>query len=318
VPEASPSLSVVVVTRDRAARLRAFLASLWRQTLPADRFEVVVVDDASTDGTQALVEGEAPQTPFSLRFVPVAGRPGMGALRNAGWRAAAGELVAFADDDCEAEPGWLEALDAAAREHPGAGVQGRTTPIPRELDRLGPLARTKWIETAGPWYQTCNIAYPRELLEQLGGFDPALRVAGEDTDLGWRAREAGAAITYEPRAHVRHAVEAIGVRGWLAIARRERVLVPVFARHPALRDEVGRLLLFKGDHALFAVAVAAVLAARVWRPLLALAVPYALSVARRCVGTRSGPAWAAWFVAYDAVAVACALGGAIENRVAFV
>ncbi len=212
----------------------------------------------------------------------------------------------------------MAVLDAIDRE-PESGFQGRTTPSPSELANTGPLTRSKLIEAAGPWYQTCNIVYPRELLERLGGFDRRYSVAGEDTDLGWRAREAGVAIGYLPAAHVHHAVERIGLAGWLEIAKRERSLAPLFRDHPGLRAEVASLGVFKGaQRSLFVVALLAVVLARSHRVALLGTLPYARVLASRCRAVGAGPQWAAWYVVYDAVAFAYAARGAAESHSIFI
>jgi glycosyltransferase involved in cell wall biosynthesis len=323
-----PRASVVVVTRNRAKRLGNLLRSLTSQTLPASEFEVVVVDDGSSDHTPALLAAARETAPFELQVVRIDDRPGLGAVRNRGWRAGRGGLVCFIDDDCEADPPWLMSL-LEASDGPGTAVQGRTTPIERELYRNGPLSRTKLIETAGPWYQTCNIAYPRPLLERLDGFDESFGVpepsaspyrgpvirTGEDTDLGWRAIEAGARIVYAPEARVRHAVEEIGVRGWLGVARRERSLSPLFRLHPGLRAEVARFGLFKNDHhALIALAGAAVLVGRRHRAALLLCLPYLRLLAARCRAQGVGPQWALWYTLFDSIALASSVRGAVESR----
>ena len=119
-----PEVSVVVATRDRAMLLEELLASLRRQTLPADRFEVLVVDDGSGDGTAALLATEERQG--TLRTVATGHREAVGpaAARNAGWRAARAPVVAFTDDDCVVSPRWLEEGLAACRAAPGCIVQG--------------------------------------------------------------------------------------------------------------------------------------------------------------------------------------------------
>jgi GT2 family glycosyltransferase len=317
--QGGPQIGVVVVTRNRAARLASLLASLRAQTIPADRFEVVVVDDGSEDDTYETVGREASSAPFALRVDRRAHGLGLARLRNVGWRRSQAPHIAFVDDDCEADADWLRECLAAAARAPNAVIQGRTTPIDRELSRLGPLARTKQIESPGPWYQTCNIAYPRPLLERLGGFDASYAIAGEDTDLAWRAIEAGARVEYAPRATVRHAVERIGVRGWLRIAMRERSLARLFARHPSLRAEVARLGLFKGEqHAAIALAIAAVALARPLPPALALAGPYAAITARRMRAVRANPCWAPWFALYDLIALLSSVRGSIEYRAGIV
>ena len=307
-----PAASVVIVTRNRAPRLRALLDSLAEQT--HDDFETVVVDDRSTDETAAVIaRAEESGTP-NVQAVHIAEQTGLAALRNAGWRRAEGRLVCFIDDDCIATSTWLEELVGASFQHPGAVVQGRTVPIPGELERTGPLTRTKLIERAGPWYQTCNIAYPKDLLEELDGFDDAFTIAGEDTDLAWRAIESGAPAVYAPSAIVQHAVEDIGIAGWLAIARRERPLNMLFSRHPDLRTEVVQLGFFKGRaHATPVLALLGLLGARGTPLSLVLAVPYALLLLARLRADRAAPPWIAWYIAYDAVAISYSLRGALES-----
>ena len=314
-----PQLSIVVVTRDRSARLERLLNSLARQTAPASALEVIVVDDASSDGTAALLASAARTTEVELKPISVTARPGIAELRNIGWRAARATHVAFIDDDCEATEGWAEKILAAIEDMPASGLQGRTTPSPSELADVGPLTRSKLIEGAGPWYQTCNIVYPRGLLERLGGFDARYRVAGEDTDLGWRAREAGAAIAYVRAAHVHHAVERIGIAGWIAVARRERILAPLFRDHRGLREQVASLGVFKGaQRSLFVIALVALIAARRHRVALLAAMPYARLLAARCRAVDAGPGWACWYVAYDAIALLSAVRGAGESRSPFI
>src|SRR5918999_1148194 len=120
---------------------------------------------------------------------------------------AGGTFIAFTDDDCVPTPGWLEALLAAAGERDDVVVQGRTLPNPAESDGLGAFARTMNITGATPHFETCNIMYPRALLERVDGFDEQFPApAGEDSDLGIRARGAGGVQVYEPAALVHHAV----------------------------------------------------------------------------------------------------------------
>ena len=233
-PVAEPRVSVVAATRDRPDRLAALLEALRAQTLAAADFEVVVVDDGSGPETSVLLEDAARGGDLALRIVRHDAPRGPGGARNAGWRAARGALVAFTDDDCRPAPGWLEAGLAAHERAPEAVVQGRTQPDPGERDRLGPFSRTVHVERLGPQYETCNIFYPRELLERLGGFDEGfgLRPGGEDSDLAWRAIELGRPTAFCGDALVFHAVLELGPLGALRDATRWTETVRVFARHP--------------------------------------------------------------------------------------
>ena len=247
--------SVVVPTRNRAPRLRALLASLAEQEGPA--FEVIVVDNASDDDTLAAV-AEADAAPGAhVRAIHLPRPLGPAVARNRGWRSARAPFVVFTDDDVVARPGWLAALTAAHERDPGAIVQGRTIPDPREADRLAAFSRSQAASGPGPWFQTCNIGYPRELLERLGGFDESFwEAAGEDTDLGWRAVEAGARVVYEPAAENWHAVHDLGAWRLIGSAQKWRLAVRNVARHPQLRDSLHRRLFWKPSHERLLVAAA--------------------------------------------------------------
>jgi GT2 family glycosyltransferase len=308
-------VSVVVPTRDRPQRLAALLVALREQTLPADAFEVIVVDDASaTPGTQAVLEEERGRGVLHLRSVRHSLPRGTAGGRNSGWRAARAPLVAFTDDDCVPAPGWLAAGLAAGEREPGAIIQGRTEPNPGELGRRGVLSRTISVETLGPQYEACNIFYPRAVLERVGGFDEifGLFSAGEDTDLAWRALGAGVRTAFAPDALVYHAVHELGPLRTLREALRLRQTAVVFARHPGTRVMLSRRLFWNGWHYL------------VIRSLLALALPrplrrfllarHALQLAARARAAGAGP-WAVPFLLlYDAIETGAVARGAVRYR----
>ena len=230
-----PQISVVAATHNRAERLAALLDSLRTQTVGRP-FEVVIVDDGSGDATPRVLAGAQAASDLDLRVVrndPPRGRAG---ARNVGWRAARAPLVAFIDDDCVADPGWLEAGVRAAEESPGTIVQGRTGPIPDELP-MDLFSRTVVVEKDGPYYETCNIFYPRALVERLGGFDEVSfpGFGGEDTDLAWRAIRQGVQTRYEPEARVFHAVVRMGPVGMLRYAAGWSQTMQIFALYPEIR-----------------------------------------------------------------------------------
>jgi glycosyltransferase involved in cell wall biosynthesis len=310
----APEVSVVIPTRDRAARLAAALQALAGQSLERERFEIVVVDDGSTDAT-AEVLGNEDGVPGvnGLRL------PGLGpaAARNAGWRAARAPLIAFTDDDCEPDRDWLRALLEASEAMPGAILQGVTRPIPREATSLRkPFARTRSIEGPSPWFATCNIAYPRDLLDRLGGFDELFPEAlGEDTDLGWRALERGARAEFVPAATVYHAVEDLGAAGYMRHALRGADAVYAFRRHPGLRERTLRYGVFRNPAlARLALALVGVGLARRHRAALALVIPYARNVAGRAMSSESAPVLVPYLVAYDLVQAFTSLRGSIRHR----
>jgi glycosyltransferase involved in cell wall biosynthesis len=217
-------ISVVVPTRNRADRLDACLAALARQTVASDEFEILVVDNGSTDDTVTRIARWAERRP-GLRRVEEP-EPGVSRARNAGIAAAEGELLAFVDDDAVAEPGWLATLLRAYDRWPRVGAAcGRAR---LRLERRPPA----WYGTfSEPWYSAMDFGpEPRLLLDpeevpwsvnlsvraavarEVGGFSEQLgRVgsnlhSGEEYPFVSAIRASGAHIAYEPDAIVWHAV----------------------------------------------------------------------------------------------------------------
>jgi GT2 family glycosyltransferase len=182
----------------------------------------------------------------------------------------------FVDDDCTAEPGWLPALVAAHRARPEAFIQGRVDPDPDELERARVYWTSRAVYESGPWYPSCNIAYPRALLERLVGFDETYHnPAGEDTDLAWRALELGVPDVFADDARVRHAVHSLGVVGLVRDASRWGDMVRVVKRHPGLRRHfVHRVFWVPTHERAFVLVAGMALARRTRGASLLLALPY--------------------------------------------
>jgi len=206
----SPRVSVVVPVRNRRDLLADCLDGLAAQTF--GDFEVVVVDDGSTDGSG---DGAAART-IAGKPVRVIDGGGQGAVhaRRVGVAAATGDVLAFTDSDCVPDRRWLERAVAAIDR--GADiVNGHTRPARPLL----PLERSMASGLEG-LYPTCNMLYRRAAYERAGGFDdtmgghwgfrPDSRSRGdgfgEDTLLAWRLIRSGATVAYEPDAVVEHAV----------------------------------------------------------------------------------------------------------------
>jgi glycosyltransferase involved in cell wall biosynthesis len=315
-----PAATVVVATRNRCQRLRRLLDSLRAQSVPDGSFEVIVVDDGSEDGTAELLRAERRRAGLNLRSIQRAEQGGPGLARNEGWRAGSASLVAFIDDDCTASPRWLEAGIEAAAANPGAIVQGRTNPDPEEERAAGPFSYTIIATRLGPHYETCNIFYPRRVLEEMGGFDTdAFPGGGEDCDLAWRAIEAGAETAFAPRAQVYHAVHELGPLGHLARAWHWTDTMLIYARHPGLREaHLFRKLFWRPEHHGIARVLLLPLIPRrlrllrrwlVWRWVAELA-----QRASNIVGPFRAVLLIPYLVVHDLVEIAAVVRGAIRYR----
>jgi hypothetical protein len=234
-------VSVVVPSRDRPDSLRATLAGLVDQSLPADAYEVVVVDDGSRPPVPEPGQG------VRLLRLPGAGRS---AARNAGARAARGALLVFVDDDIAVGGAFLAAHLAAQEEWPGALAVGRlqlpepvrATPFGRFRERLerqgvpvarGPVAAPN-LCAAG------NASLPRAAFEALGGFDARL-ASGEDQDLALRFSAAGGRIVYLPEALGTHDDGVVSFAAYCERARAGAEAMVAFCRkHPAWPENLER------------------------------------------------------------------------------
>jgi len=243
-------VAVVVPTYRRPALLLRLVAALERQrdALPTGtELDVVIVDDASGDGTAATLDELARRSTLPLVVLRQPTNRGPAAARNIGWRHTPAALVAFTDDDCEPVPGWLAALIEAAGQ--ADVVQGRTVPAPDQLARRGPFSRTLQVQQMDGLFQTCNVLYRREWLERTGGFDEQFRHAmGEDTELALRALEAGARPAFAAGAVVRHDVRPSSLAAQLRDAARWASIVLVVRKHPSARRLLHRRWLWKATH----------------------------------------------------------------------
>lgn len=311
----TPDVSVVFATHDRARRLERQLKALREQKLARDRYEVIVVDDGSGPETRAVLDREQERGELALSVIRRDKPGGPAAARNEGWRAARAPLIAFTDDDCQAPPEWLEAGLEAARAHPGSFVQGPTEPIPDEYHDYGPFSHTMLVTACGPGFETCNIFYPRDLLERLGGFDATSYSGpgGEDTDMGWKAiEELGVDPVWEPRALMHHAVTKLGPVGKLRMAARWHESMLPFRRYRSLRKHRYAGIFWNETHLwLFQAALALVLPKRLWWLRTWLATPYVVRLTNR----RSGPLLSPYLVLHDMVEVVAVVRGAIRYRV---
>lgn len=301
--------SVIIPAHDAAATLPRTLAALAAQEVDGE-FEVIVVDDGSSDETAALAEAAGARVVRHERPV------GPGASRNAGAAVARADALAFTDADCAPAPGWLA---AGLRALGDAGlVQGRVEPRPDVP--LGPYDKTLWV--TAPWglFESANLFVRREVFEQVGGFgDGLLELAGahfgEDVIFGWSARRLGVRTAFCPEALVHHEVFRRSAADFIRERRRNALFCALVRQVPELRDTFFHRRWFLSPRsARFAAAAAGVAAAAATRralPLLA-ALPYLRLLADDHAA--GGASLAAARGAADAVGFAALVRGSVTHR----
>lgn len=268
-----PAVTVAISVKDRRDLMARCLDGLLDQEVEGG-FCVVVVDNGSTDGTLELLRQRAATATIPVIVLEDAGT--LGRARNVGLAAAAAPIVAFTDSDCVPAPGWLAALVAPFADPEGARlaiVQGQTL---AEADaERGRWSSTQELTAFTDRYEACNIAYRRDALRDVGGFDEDMGFFGEDTAAGWAIRRAGWKATFAPAAVVHHAVthpglgwhlrRAFGYGNWNALVKR----------FPEMRTELlWHRWFLRRRSATFTSAVIGLLFATRHRRALVLVLPY--------------------------------------------
>jgi glycosyltransferase involved in cell wall biosynthesis len=208
------TVSLIVCTRNRGSRLPAFFESLRALESPPDGWELVLVDNASTDDTAERIAAFAETAPF--RVLPAhAPLPGLGRARNVGLTRASGELLVFTDDDCYPRPDFLRAYVEVFEQHAIGFAGGRillhdpsdARVAVRDLQEPVEIAPRRFVPAG--LVKGANMAVRRDVVTAIGGFDPRLGVgtpciAGEDCEFIARAAWAGWAGRNDPRPVVSH------------------------------------------------------------------------------------------------------------------
>ncbi|MCL2770548.1 MAG: glycosyltransferase, partial [Solirubrobacterales bacterium] len=197
-----PSASVVVCTYNGSRTLGDCLDGLADLHYPS--YEVIVVDDGSTDSSGEIAQARG------VRVVSTENQ-GLSAARNTGFRAACGEIVAYIDDDARPDPEWLRfiALELINSEHAGVGGPNLAPPDDGAVadcvaNAPGGPVHVLLSDRVAEHIPGCNMAFRREALEEIDGFDTRFRTAGDDVDLCWRLQQCGHTIGFAPAAIVFH------------------------------------------------------------------------------------------------------------------
>ena len=234
----TPKVSVVVATFNGSRTLSNCLEALGR--LNYANYEVILVDDGSTDRTPEI----AKQFP-AVRYIRQDNQ-GLSAARNAGIRAATGEIVAFTDDDCRADEDWLYYLVTDLIKGDFAAIGGHNFLPPED----SPVAAAVMVSPGGPAHVMvtdreaehvpgCNMAFHKWALEQIGLFDPIFRKAGDDVDVCWRLQDSGLKIGFSHAGfvwHYRRSTVKAYLKQQAGYGEAEALLI---GKHPEHYNELG-------------------------------------------------------------------------------
>jgi len=226
------AFSVVICTRNRAHLLERSIRSVLAQEYPPSLFELIVIDNGSTDATAAVIDRSLAGAPVRV-LRDLERRPGVSVARNRGAELAQHDHVAFLDDDAAAVPGWLAAYDVAVRLHGATVVGGRVEPVIAAgvqapawwsewdirglfgLDHREPVGGRSVAEIRWPlWLGGGNCVYAKAVFQRAGGFRTDLGPTGrrrrvaEDIDLNVRLERAAVPVYYAHDAVIQHLVTA--------------------------------------------------------------------------------------------------------------
>jgi glycosyltransferase involved in cell wall biosynthesis len=206
-------VSVVIPTRNRSRLLDKTIEHIEAQTISRDQYEVIVIDNDSSDDTRRIIEKKSKA--YSNIRSGFQEKPGAAGTRNTGLRLAKGKLVLFVDDDVHAEPSLIEAHWNRHLQKPTASFIGAVS-IPWG-DTKEPFWRylrdhrifNPYTPSKGPidfsYYHTCNVSTPTDVLLKVGGFNEAFSIYGmEDIELGYRLEKAGSQMMFAPEAKAIH------------------------------------------------------------------------------------------------------------------
>lgn len=197
-----PRISVIVCSHNGARTLRNCSEGLMELVYP--NYEVIVVDDGSTDATASIARE------YGFRVISTE-NGGLSRARNLGMETATGEILAYIDDDTRPDPHWLTYLAAAFETTSHAAIGGPNIAPPDDgliaecvTNAPGNPIHVLLSDEAAEHLPGCNLAIRKWCLQSIGGFDPQFRVAGDDVDVCWRLHQKGWTLGYSPAAVVWH------------------------------------------------------------------------------------------------------------------
>lgn len=326
----APNISAIVPTWNRCALLRHTIESFTRQTLDPERFELIIVDDGSTDHTEEMVREMAPRCAFPLRYHRMPRNGGPVLARNAGVEMARAPLLAFTDSDCQVTPQWLAVAIGAFAAEPELGfISGPAISNPAQRIRFFSIGGADF-EGEHLTYPLANMVYRASVLREVGGFDPtawrnnvgATAFDFSDTDFAWKVKERGYANRFVQDLVIHHEVFQYTPWKWLLHFLRVSVVPELVRRHPGFGKKFLRWGVFcLPENPLFYLALAGIATAvfgHLWA--LILAIPYMvrawqlLNVGRSWTQTPIILIQIAFFAVRQAVVCGALIYGSVRAR----
>ena len=216
-----PLVTVAMITHNMGKSLVECLQALRHQSFKD--FEIVLVDDRSTDGTRETIQSFSDLT---IHYSRNEKKMGYGATRNLSLNQATGKYVFFTDADCIPAEDWLQNGLKAYQEKKCIGLVGKTLPLRESVKRS-----ERVVANLIGRYMTCNMSFTREILTKLNGFDPAFDAGQEDVELGLRAKQHGE-IYFAEDMLVSHQVYHYKLKTLFKDASRYKTQVMIFKRYP--------------------------------------------------------------------------------------
>jgi glycosyltransferase involved in cell wall biosynthesis len=228
VPDEYPFVSVVVPFHNAKTFLPNLLESLLNQNYPKNRYEIVLVDDGSTDGSSNVITEaiERRGEMYNIKVLRCNEKGGPASARNVGIKNSKGEIIAFTDADAIPKKDWLTELVKGFKDDSIGGVTGK---VVTDFQRLLYPLRVSPISD----FVTCNIGYKRKALTQSGLFDEKFKCPfREDSDLAYRILDQGYKIIHQNSAVVYHPVKQVKLKDLLCVPRYYAYDVLLFKKHP--------------------------------------------------------------------------------------
>ncbi len=232
----TPLVSVIVPVYNRSRLIKSCVELLVRQKVDFD-YELILVDDCSTDDTPSVLDSWQKRYPKLIRIITRQVNGGAGLARNTGIKEAKADIMAFTDSDCEAEPDWLDQLTRDLRSGKEMIALGKPAGLPGNIwQELQQESYNDWVRNVvhdgyAQSFDTRNCALRKEVFKKVGLLS-RIRVL-HDTDIGCRMLEAGYRICYVPEAVIRHFHREGFASTFRTVYNMHKEILTILARHPS-------------------------------------------------------------------------------------